>query len=363
MNWSTYNWEQLPADAGQIVSIEYSVDWENNTIYRQATDRSDRSVTVHRARVTGGDYEPQNGTLPQHGEWLPADEATAAEEGRGLHYRSPEWRRLAGCAQWHNLWPVIDADGKLTGLVVADEDGYLNVDDEAMIAEGDLDCRWREEDGYAVTVTAIIEAAVADETIRGAGLDAFAGLEHPAMPEACAAYRQAAVAALEDDPRAGRFSIGSPRDGRLLHSRWAGAKWRHRSGAIGTMFRLTDDEVAALSAADAAGLKAAGAVIEQADAAILDPIEAALRRHGDRFTGGNPRCAAEQWDDDGFDADDVDAWAKIGCWDSGTAAVWRDAGLTPEAVAEAAKKLPGDAISDACGDCGNPEEIIKAAGE
>lgn len=200
-------------------------------------------------------------------ELSPADEETAAAEGVGLHYRSPEWRRLAECAQWHNLWPVIDADGKLTGLVVADDDGFFNVDDEAMLAEDDIDFRWREVDGYALPVTAIIEAAVADETIRGAGLDDLAGLENPAMPEACAAYRQAAVAALEDDPRAGRLSVGAPLGQRLLASGWSGAHWRHSSGAIGTMFELTEDEQAALSAADDAGLAAAGEVIKQADAA------------------------------------------------------------------------------------------------
>jgi hypothetical protein len=140
MNLDNLDFEQMPADAGQIVSVEYAVDWESNTLYRCTADRSSPSdaPAMHEARITGGEFDPQNGTLPEHGEWTPADEDTAAADGRGMNYRSAEWQRLAGFATWQGAWPVIDANGDLTGEV---SDGCgeneLNVDDEAMIFDDD----------------------------------------------------------------------------------------------------------------------------------------------------------------------------------------------------------------------------------
>ena len=114
----------------------------------------------------------------------------------------------------------------------------------------------------------IVEFAVADETIRDrGGIDEFAGLEHPYMADACAAYRAAATATLADDARAGRLVADRPQGQRILHSAWAGTYWKYSSGAIGTMGDLTDDEKAAVSAADDAGREAARKLIEEADAA------------------------------------------------------------------------------------------------
>ena len=113
----------------------------------------------------------------------------------------------------------------------------------------------------------IVEFAVADETIRDrGGIDEFAGLEHPYMADACAAYRAAATATLADDARAGRLVADRPQGQRILHSAWAGTYWKYSSGAIGTMAALTDAEKAAVSAADDAGREAARKVIEEADA-------------------------------------------------------------------------------------------------
>ena len=58
-----------------------------------------------------------------------------AEEGRTLHFRSEEWRRLAELVQWDCCWPEIDGDGLITGDIVGDQGGFLNVADEAMIDE------------------------------------------------------------------------------------------------------------------------------------------------------------------------------------------------------------------------------------
>jgi hypothetical protein len=111
-----------------------------------------------------------------------------------------------------------------------------------------------------------IEAAVADETIREcAGLTDYGGLDHSEMPQACAAYRTAALAALDADPRAGRLTVIAPRGQRMLHSQWCGAHFSYTAGALATMGDLTEAEKAAVSAADDAGREAAREVISAAD--------------------------------------------------------------------------------------------------
>ncbi len=64
-------WHQLPGDAGQIVDVRYSINWEDRVIYRRTHDRSDDSVVVSAAGVVDGSdrFEPWNGVLPSHGEW------------------------------------------------------------------------------------------------------------------------------------------------------------------------------------------------------------------------------------------------------------------------------------------------------
>jgi hypothetical protein len=128
-----------------------------------------------------------------------------------------------------------------------------------------------EDDGVALNPPkpVIVEFAVANETIRdGAHIDEFAGLDHPYMADACAAYRAAAVAALADDPRARRLAADRPQGQRIFHSAWAGTYWKYFSGAIGTMGELSEAEKAAVSEADDAGRAAARKVIDEADAAL-----------------------------------------------------------------------------------------------
>lgn len=114
-----------------------------------------------------------------------------------------------------------------------------------------------------------VELAEADETIRiCGGLEDYAGLEHPAMQAACQAYHAAVAEALADDPRAARFNVRSPQGRRRLHSQWMGAQFAHSCGAIGVIVgALTDDEKAAISAADDAGRAAARNEIDAEDAA------------------------------------------------------------------------------------------------
>ena len=79
---------------------------------------------------------------------------TLAEAATGLRYDSEEAQAILGQADWQSHWPVVDADGELTGDVVEtdDCDEYANVADETMISLSDLsDAQRREADrtGYA----------------------------------------------------------------------------------------------------------------------------------------------------------------------------------------------------------------------
>jgi plasmid stabilization system protein ParE len=113
-----------------------------------------------------------------------------------------------------------------------------------------------------------VEFATCDETIRTCAIDDLIGLEHPNAAEACAAYRRAAVEALENDPRAGRLTAETPRGQRILHSQWAGTYFKYSAGAIGTMGDLTEDEKAAVSDANDAGAEAAQKVVDDAGAEV-----------------------------------------------------------------------------------------------
>lgn len=59
-----------------------------------------------------------------------------------------------------------------------------------------------------------------------------------------------------------------------------------------------------------------------------------LERHGSRFAGNNADDEAQGWLDNDFDADEVDEWCEVGCWDADAAASLRGVGLTPKEVHE-----------------------------
>ena len=58
----------------------------------------------------------------------------------GQHYLGKLARKtLDNCnLDWSQYWPIVDADGKITGELSGGEEGYYNVDDLAMIAEEDI---------------------------------------------------------------------------------------------------------------------------------------------------------------------------------------------------------------------------------
>jgi hypothetical protein len=207
----------------------------------------------------------------------------AAEACAGLTLGSAEWQEARDAVDWEGLWPEVDGDGELTGKVVGSEEGYLNVENEAMIAE-DVARRagWRidtAEGTAAPSDPVTVEFATADETIGwNAGLREMAPSDHPAQEEACAAYRRAAIIAMADDDRASRLDVEAPKNGRVLHSQWCGAHWGYSAGAIGTMAGdLTSDERAAIDAANEAGLEAAREVFANRDAAALESWSATHR--------------------------------------------------------------------------------------
>jgi hypothetical protein len=64
-------WEQMPQDAGQIVSVSYRCDWDAGVLWCRTYDASDRSTLIERAVITDAEqeYDPANNVLPPHGEW------------------------------------------------------------------------------------------------------------------------------------------------------------------------------------------------------------------------------------------------------------------------------------------------------
>lgn len=59
-----------PVDAGQAVEISYASDWESECLIRCEWDRSEGTRVYAAAPIEGGEFEPQNGTLPDVGDWV-----------------------------------------------------------------------------------------------------------------------------------------------------------------------------------------------------------------------------------------------------------------------------------------------------
>ena len=192
----------------------------------------------------------------------------------GKHYRDRQFRQVSAAADWNDVWPEIDRDGDLTGRLVGSENGFLNVDDEAMISTAEARAGgWTISDGYAEAPQPVdVELATCWETIRHCAVEEFTGLEHPAMGAACQAYHSAVAEALAGDPRAKRLNVVSPKGQRLLHSQWCGAHFAWTCGAMGVMSgSLTAKEKAAIEAADEAGRAAAKNEVEAEEAAAAEP--------------------------------------------------------------------------------------------
>jgi hypothetical protein len=112
---------------------------------------------------------------------------------------------------------------------------------------------------------------------------------------------------------------------------------------------------------------------EQVYADELADMMELLDSHGERFSGNHVADVAQDWLDNGFDAESAGEWCEIGAWDASTAAQLRDAGLTPDQANDAAEKMcegledtaavftDGDPIYAACNCDINVSRIVEAA--
>ena len=87
------------------------------------------------------------------------DPESVAAQLQGMYYRSAEAQRIAASIDWDNEWPEIDGDGVFTGRVVGSEEGYANVDDDAVIEIGVARAAgWDIEDGAAYPPQSLTDA-------------------------------------------------------------------------------------------------------------------------------------------------------------------------------------------------------------
>ena len=66
------SWQQLPADAGQIIDTHYKVDWVSGKLWRRSRDRNDGTVDLCWGLIKSGVYEPWNGLIPRVRSWVSA---------------------------------------------------------------------------------------------------------------------------------------------------------------------------------------------------------------------------------------------------------------------------------------------------
>jgi hypothetical protein len=71
---ASFDFSILPADQGQIVEIAYACDFESGLLIRRAIDRSESDAAACYAQAEidmdgATSFEPQNGILPDVGEW------------------------------------------------------------------------------------------------------------------------------------------------------------------------------------------------------------------------------------------------------------------------------------------------------
>jgi hypothetical protein len=66
----TSQWYQRPSEAGQAVDVWYSVDWENEQLFRKTDDRNGPvCLEVGRMLNDGSAFEPWNDLIPNVSRW------------------------------------------------------------------------------------------------------------------------------------------------------------------------------------------------------------------------------------------------------------------------------------------------------
>jgi hypothetical protein len=90
-----------------------------------------------------------------------------------------------------------------------------------------------------------------------------------------------------------------------------------------------------------------------------------LKAEGEQFTGNDPLEMAQEWIDNEFDASSVEAWASNGFWCPEKAAIFRDAGHSPDLVVDAVGSVDydGDLIYDICNNDADAELLLSELAE
>ena len=111
---------------------------ETIPLYAALSYRGHRDVAVHSLAIGRIAEE-----LPSN--WL---ERLACEQFQGTRISDQEFRRVLSLLPWIQVYPEVDGDLCLTGRIVdCDAEGYVNVDDDALMPE-ELAKDWRVVEGY-----------------------------------------------------------------------------------------------------------------------------------------------------------------------------------------------------------------------
>lgn len=72
---ASFDFSILPADQGQSIEVAYACDFESGLLIRRVIDRSEADAAPFYAQAEidmdgATEFAPQNGTLPDVGEWI-----------------------------------------------------------------------------------------------------------------------------------------------------------------------------------------------------------------------------------------------------------------------------------------------------
>ena len=139
--WGVHFWKEVPDSIPwHGGGIKYEMFCKHCGAYKHIDNWAQRPDTGEERLVAVWYSDPDSDT-PK----------LLAKANAGIHVQSQAWQEAADCCDWHGVWPVIDAEGLLTGEISEGGDDMSNVDDEAMIETAEaIAAGWTvDEDGYA----------------------------------------------------------------------------------------------------------------------------------------------------------------------------------------------------------------------
>lgn len=161
-----------------------------------------------------------------------------------------------------------------------------------------------------------------------------------------------------------------PGDG-WTHTAWQVADFRHQ--AAEALFKIVMDELEKMGENPQDHLVAVAGIAAKSTPLVPHQVGAiadVLRLYGDRFAGDNPYELAQEWDGEGFHAQDVIAWCEVGCWNAWVAGALASCGVGPANASQACAVLAegaedGSFMQDPMYSCCNSDidadAIIEAA--